>query len=468
MSDFLVPFAAGLLLLVVLVATGWGAASPYRHVLLGVTLPKEAEQHAEVTAIVHRYKRGLLLLGGLSPLALLPLYAVRDYASLHMVYMLAWFTLVLLLHDRLTRRASRRLRSLKEAQGWLADTPSAVVVDTAVSRRKAAMPLSPLWFVPALAISLAPALVAAYAGGEAAPVLTGPGVILLLFLLRHGFITRRLPAYCRDTAVNLACARIEQRGWSICFTACAYAAALCGAAVCLLPYAWPRAAAIAPFCMGAVILGFVLALLITFLVVHSRVERLLDTVQEHLYLDEDRCWRGPFYYNPRDPRIRVEKRYGVGFTYNLATRGGKAVCIGLGIVLAAALAVGFGPLLALDASGIRLSVTDGEVAIDAPVYGTRFPAAHITDLTEIDALPSGTRTNGIAAGRYRVGHFRLDGIGDCLVYADTRQPPFLVIHLGGEIILLNGPTPAETARYRALLEAERESAARAPGRTAEG
>lgn len=469
MSGFLVPAGVGVLLLIVLVATGYGAARPYRHVLLGVTLPQEAQRDAAVAAIVRRYTRGLLLLAGLALAALLPLYALRDHASLNMLYMLAWFAGVLAANGWITRGANRRLGALKAERHWLAGAASAtVVVDTAVSRVKQTMPLSPLWFVPALAIALIPALLIAHGGGDPLAALAGPGLILLLFFIRHGFVTRRMPAYCRDSAVNLACARVEQRGWSVCFTAAAYGLALATLLTYLLPGAGPSFRLAGLLLTGAALCGVILGVLFTFLRVRRQVERLLSQVPEPLYLDEDRHWRGPFYYNPQDPRVRVEKRYGVGFTYNLATRGGKALCLGLAVLLAVSLTGGLGPLLALDTGGIRLSVTGGAVVIDAPLYGTRFDAADITDITQIDALPDGQRTNGIGTGRYSVGHYRLDGFGDCLVYVDKRQTPVLVIALPDETIFVNGASSAETQRYRALLEAERASAARSPGRTADG
>jgi uncharacterized membrane protein len=46
----------------------------------------------------------------------------------------------------------------------------------------------------------------------------------------------------------------------------------------------------------------------------------------------DECWHaGDFYYNPADPAIFVEKRVGVGFTFNLGNRWGIAT---LGLFLA--------------------------------------------------------------------------------------------------------------------------------------
>lgn len=53
------------------------------------------------------------------------------------------------------------------------------------------------------------------------------------------------------------------------------------------------------------------------------------------------AWIGPFYYNPRDPELWVEKRYGIGWTLNFARSASWFI---LGAILIPALVT---PLLAV-------------------------------------------------------------------------------------------------------------------------
>lgn len=50
-----------------------------------------------------------------------------------------------------------------------------------------------------------------------------------------------------------------------------------------------------------------------------------------IYRDDDRNWRGVFYYNPDDPELFVPKRYGLGWTINFGNPWGKVVA---GIMIA--------------------------------------------------------------------------------------------------------------------------------------
>lgn len=57
--------------------------------------------------------------------------------------------------------------------------------------------------------------------------------------------------------------------------------------------------------------------------------------------DDDKWIFGFIYYNKDDPRVNVEKRFGIGYTVNAATKIGMAVYIMLGIVLIVALVLAF-------------------------------------------------------------------------------------------------------------------------------
>ncbi len=64
------------------------------------------------------------------------------------------------------------------------------------------------------------------------------------------------------------------------------------------------------------------------------VEVINEDSHEVINADEDQYWKGGlFYYNPEDPSIFVEKRFGVGWTLNFARPLGYIVLIGPLIVI---------------------------------------------------------------------------------------------------------------------------------------
>lgn len=55
--------------------------------------------------------------------------------------------------------------------------------------------------------------------------------------------------------------------------------------------------------------------------------------------DDDHWVAGVFYYNPADPALWVDKRYGIGWTLNFAHSASWFILAGLLVIPLAALAV---------------------------------------------------------------------------------------------------------------------------------
>lgn len=59
--------------------------------------------------------------------------------------------------------------------------------------------------------------------------------------------------------------------------------------------------------------------IITILVTRDRGSNVAGEKGSEILIDDDRYWKlGAFYYNPEDPSIFVEKRFGIGWTLNFA------------------------------------------------------------------------------------------------------------------------------------------------------
>lgn len=72
--------------------------------------------------------------------------------------------------------------------------------------------------------------------------------------------------------------------------------------------------------------------------IYCKIEK--DTVVQK---DDDDKWIfGLIYYNKEDPRVNVEKRFGIGYTVNAGTPAGMAIYIGTVIVLIVVLTLSLG------------------------------------------------------------------------------------------------------------------------------
>ena len=82
--------------------------------------------------------------------------------------------------------------------------------------------------------------------------------------------------------------------------------------------------------VGFMVLGLILPLLasVYMFITWYRYKKNMPSHASYSPEDEESHWIwGSFYYNPNDPSLFIEKRYGIGWTINLGTLAGKIIMI---------------------------------------------------------------------------------------------------------------------------------------------
>lgn len=174
--------------------------------------------------------------------------------------------------------------------------------------------------------------------------------------------------------------------------------------------------------------------------------------------DGDEYWsNGITYHNPKDRRIFVEKRVGMGMTVNTGTAAGKWFMGGT-VVLMAAVIIGVSILFIwseVSPPAISFVEEGGEeqVNISYILYSARFPVSGIQDLSLVEDIPRGSKTSGEATYKALRGMFRLEGIGKARLFVYRNNPPYIRIQLENETIFYNEEDPELTKKvYEQLLE----------------
>ena len=167
--------------------------------------------------------------------------------------------------------------------------------------------------------------------------------------------------------------------------------------------------------------------------------------------DDDEYWKNGYYYNPTDNQAMVEKRFGYGYTFNMAKTKGKVITYGsiaLGIIVVLGIFLMF---LRFDFTTFEMLYSGGTIEIKAPMYGHRFSFQDIEEVTIIKTLPKGARTNGVATGTYSLGNFNLNGYGKSKMYIYKDYPPYIVIKLKDSFVFLNTNSKEKTLQYYEML-----------------
>ena len=300
--------------------------------LLGVTLPPEADALPEVQAIVKQYRTRLGTLCLVCAALSVPLAFVQETAIALTLWMLFFFAGLALPYLPLLR-ANAELKALKKAHGWQGS--GCRMVDTGASAFALPKPIG-LWtlLVP-LVLCLLPMALPGLPRGLMLACGIDAACILLLWGLGRWTFRRREDMVTEDSARNQTLLRVRRLYWDRFWRLNLWAMALLNL---FLILGYRSEAAILGLSLGFTVLLLAGSLWMEFSVRRAQAA-LTETAP--IVADEDDAWLGGiFYYNPTDKRFLVSKRLGLGSTVNLGTWAGKLYYAFVGLVLVVCLAIG--------------------------------------------------------------------------------------------------------------------------------
>ena len=300
--------------------------------LLGVTLPPEADALPEVQAIVKQYRTRLGTLCLVCAALSVPLAFVQETAIALTLWMLFFFAGLALPYLPLLR-ANAKLKALKKAHGWQGS--GCRMVDTGASAFALPKPIG-LWtlLVP-LVLCLLPMALPGLPRGLMLVCGIDAACVLLLWGLGRWTFRRREDMVTEDSARNQTLLRVRRLYWDRFWRLNLWAMALLNL---FLILGYRSEAAILGLSLGFTVLLLAGSLWMEFSVRRAQAA-LTETAP--IVADEDDAWvGGVFYYNPTDKRFLVAKRIGLGSTVNLGTWAGKLYYAFVGLVLVVCLAIG--------------------------------------------------------------------------------------------------------------------------------
>ena len=430
--------------------------------LLGVHLPREAAQGAEVTALTTAYRRRTrrfylvnLLLG-----VAVCLVAFWRFSPFLILWCL-WLVEFVVGAQWLLLGTHRKLYDLKMARGWVVGEPATLAAaDTRASAQRRGQGPGLAWHLLPCVLVLTTLLLPGVRdflltqGGGWGLLGSGLAISLTLWAL-HGVLSRRgNKVYSQDTAVNQAVNRLERQvwGWTLLLCSLFNAAACWSAAWWMARAHWVGSAAYGIYLVLELI---PVAILTAGLLWMTRKRRqLLAGDPVPLVVDDDVYWRKGWYENPNDPHWLVQDRLvPCNYSMNMAKPGawGGTIALLAGVgVLMVGLCVLF---LWADFGGSSVVIAPDRVAVSAFLYDTEVDPQDIQSVTLLEDLPedSYVRTNGLDDGRRLIGHFRGRETGPCEMYLHTAASPILAVETGDFTLYFNSEDPAETeAWYQAL------------------
>lgn len=412
-----------------------------KNIVVGVTFPFAARNHPDVQAQLKRFKTEQLVISiVLCILAVMGMFIKSIDLSLNLWY--GWIDLVILLPLISYFRCNKALKTVKETHGWKPQNTKELVVD--LSSIKEAKWLSPLSFVPAVVLSLVPALWTF----DFAAVYIINAISIVLYWLCYRYAYRNKAERVDDNlSVTLALTQVRRYNWGKMWLIIAYASALFSWCIALSGYHELSATAV------------MIAICVLLAAASLHIELSTRRVQEKLtansgtddYVDDDDQWiGGMFYYNPNDTRTVVNCRVGTNSSLNLARPLGKVF---MGLIIAFLLVLPFSGLFFDMGKDLTLTAQEEgtSIVITTGSKSYTFNESDIQQVSLMEELPHMTRVFGTGLPNLLKGKFSIKEYGKSTVYLDPTCPPFILLETEDEVYLFGSRSVETTQSIYALL-----------------
>lgn len=439
-------------LLPIMVGLMVNEAKPKKNIVVGVTLPFEARQTEEVSAVLAAYRKRMWIAFGLLTLAIVPsmLFA---HSSVFFSWQMLWILLVMVVIFVLYARTHLRLRALKREHGWMGESAGKVLVEIGAGNA-APRWLSGWWFLPPILVSLVPIIalllrpIDAALGVRLALYLTDALIAAGCYAAYRYLYRNRAEVVDEAVDITVALTRVRRYNWGKFWIGMAYLSGLFAIAMWLF-----LDSGLGVLITTCVYTAALLLLMLRTELVTRRVQfQLTQQSGRGVYVDDDAYWwLGAVYYNPNDTHTVINNRIGMGSTVNMARPVGKALLIFslLCILLIPAMC---GWMVAEEFTPIRVACAETAITADHLARVYTVPYDEIERVTLLTQLPNGSRIVGSAIGTLAKGTFQFNGIGMCEICLNTDQSLYLRVDTADTIYLFSADSEAETrAMYDRIL-----------------
>ncbi|MDP4093125.1 MAG: DUF1648 domain-containing protein [Bacillota bacterium] len=333
----------------------------------GISIPEEHYMDAGVKRIRQSYRNSILVIGGFISVLMLALIILIHSDAVVISLPIGIIVMTLIMFFRYWK-GHKLMKDLKDRNNWMNNKKQLVMVDTGFRNKK--IIASPLWFTLYLAVIIGTAIFGfAYYGhipdripmhwnisGVAdrfvdksyRTILWGPFVQIFMTIIMafsYWIISKGKqlidPAQPEKSSEQ---GRIFRYRWSMFLIFTGLALNIMFGIIQILSYGLIKSTLVVILLPMVFVLGILTASIILSVTTGqggSRVRLSTDGKDEkenrYIKRDDDRYWKlGLIYYNPDDPSLIVERRFGIGWTFNF---GRKVAWVMLGGLLV--LIVGF-------------------------------------------------------------------------------------------------------------------------------
>ncbi|URZ01917.1 DUF5808 domain-containing protein [Clostridium felsineum] len=418
------------------------------NIIFGVTLPNNQFKNKYIENSKNEYKTLYHKYFLISILIFLPILFLLKLPPYNIIYLLTWaFMVTFYLALKPYIIIHKKIKSLKKENSWFCGTTHEVTIDTKALTLKNKKVISIYWLIGSFLITL-PCFYIVRTTFILIPIVDLTTKLILIFIYLY---TKKLKTkiYSENSTVNVALNCERQR--------------ILTAAIIIFSYVDSLNVLVLSVIISNVQLYNTILLvscstippiliLLLFIYYYNKFRKLkLDLLSKDdkaVIVDDDEYWKyGLIYYNPNDNSLLVEKRAGIGMTFNFAKKSARAFMYFIAAFLVGIIIFIFTMGLIQNSYSPTLNVYKNEIKINCSMYSTSFNKSNILKISLIQDTPHGFKTNGIGTDTYSRGHYDINDYGTSMVYVFNNKPPYIVFKLkDGSYVFFNYKSKSNTLR----------------------
>lgn len=415
---------------------------------LGVHIPAEKKEDAEVTSLMSRTKKQFNVFNNINivlSIVICGICVVNMIISIF-IYIL-WIFVYTVGIQLIVIAGHRKMYELKMKNGWLIEEQKKVYIDTrlSASNGKTSVSMKYHWMLIVLtAVIYIPVVLVRHSDMLFRDMniyfIVSIVVAVILYIFNIYVNSRERTVYSENSDVNITMNQIYKKYVSlglimmslfntIAFSYIATEYMLHG----ILYGADIIVYSIVNF-IGSIIM------IVFFVVAGRKRTEVLAADDTPLYVDDDEYWKYGFYYNPNDRHMLIKNRmYDMNYAFNYANRGAQILVGILTVVITASCIFTVAVLVPFIHVKMNVYIADDIFMAAGGGYKCSININDIQEVQLFNEMPKDnfTRTNGGSTNEYDIGNYKGRTYGKCMLFIWDGYSPVLMIKSSNKTVFVN-------------------------------
>lgn len=415
---------------------------------LGVHIPADKKEDAEVTSVVNKTKKQFNVFNNINIVLSIVIcgICVVDMIIFIFVYIL-WIIIYIVGIQLVIIIGHRKIYDIKLKNGWLIESQKKVYIDTrlSASNGKTSVSMKYHWILIALTVVIyIPVVLVRHSdmlfGDMNIYFIVSIAVAVVLYIFNVYVNSRERTVYSENSDVNITMNQIYKKYVSlglimmslfntIAFSYIATEYMLYG----ILYGSDIIVYSIVNF-TGSIIM------IVFFVVAGRKRTEVLAADDTPLYVDDDEYWKYGFYYNPNDRHMLIKNRmYDMNYAFNYANRGAQILVGMLTVIITASCIFTVAVLVPFIHVKMNVYIADDTFMAAGGGYKCSININDIQEVQLFNEMPKDnfTRTNGGSTNEYDIGNYKGRTYGKCMLFIWDGYSPVLMIKSSNKTVFVN-------------------------------